>query len=288
MSIVRGAGRTLASVGPLEWQDRDGAWHTVPPPLASRRTWGDTDAFLRDPAGPTLAWTPRADGLASTDLVLRRTPNPVPVTLLVLRVDPAAWTFRVWGRADWSRASVSLLATEAEVPVAVNAAYFTEDGPLGLVVSDGVRRSAPARHRAAHFLVRNGAPVVVNARRAALDGASQGFQGFPSIMTAGRVYAYIRDGGRGFDVRGVNRRSAACTTRSGHVVLLVTDTLTNGLSFSELATVLGGLGCRDAMAFDGGSSTAFVATLPGWRRDVQGLEPVPVILGLRPRQPADR
>jgi hypothetical protein len=30
------------------------------------------------------------------------------------------------------------------------------------------------------------------------------------------------------------------------------------------------------------------STLPGWRRDVQGLEPVPVILGLRPRQAADR
>jgi hypothetical protein len=119
-----------------------------------------------------------------------------------------------------------------------------------------------------------------------VDGAlREGFQGFPAIMSAHETYAYMRYGGRGFDVWKVARRTAACIDGEGRVVLLVTDTLTNGLALTELATVLGGLGCVDAMAFDGGSSTGMALRLDGRRRDIPNVEPVPVVVGISPLPP---
>ncbi len=281
IDVLRVVGRTLAGVGPMEWADRAGAWHEVPVVLADRRNWGVRDTFLL--AGGAPPWVERAPGLASKDLSVRRAPNPQVVALLAVRVETSAWRVRVWGRPDWSRDSVEDLARESGMSVAFNAAYFTEDGPLGVVVSDGVRRSPQARHRAAHFLVgADGRARVVNQKRAPLGDAVAAFQGFPALLSGGRVYAYLRTGGRGFDAWTVDRRTAACTDRGGRLVFLVTDTHTNGLTLDELATVMGGLGCIDAMAFDGGSSTGFHIDVPGWSRGLANLEAVPVIVGLTP------
>lgn len=276
--VVRSVGKWAAGVGTLEWRTPEGAWRTVDPADAARRLWGPVDAFL------AVAWTTPAPGLEIGTVPVRRPPNPHQVDLVVARVDPARWRFRVWGRDDWRPGRVDELAADAGLALAVNASFFADDGPIGLVVSDGVRRQRQARNRAAHFLVgRDGAPRVVNQKGAALAGVTQGFQGFPSIMSAGRTFSYMRAGGRGFDVWTVDRRTAACVDREGRVVLLATDTVTNGLSLDELATVLGGLGCVDAMGFDGGGSTAMSVRVGDVRRTVVGLEDVPVVVGIEAR-----
>lgn len=275
--VARALGQRAAGVGQLEWRAASG-WTAVPPAAARRRSWSAADAFL------VPAWSEAAPGLALADLDLRRPPNPLEVRVVLARIDPLRWRFRVWGRPDFAPGSVAALAAEAGLSLALNASYFSADGPLGLVVSDGAARGRQGRNRAAHFLVPvDAAPRVVNEKRASLPRLDQGFQGFPSIMTGGRTYAYMRYGGRGFDVWRVDRRSAACTLADGRVILLATDTVTNGLSLDELATVLGGLGCIDAMGFDGGSSTGFWARVGGARRAVANLEPVPVIVGVEQR-----
>ncbi|MFZ5476171.1 MAG: phosphodiester glycosidase family protein [Myxococcota bacterium] len=277
VDAARAVGQTLAGVGELEWRPPGGDWLPIEPGDAARRHWGVVDAFLAP------GWRRLAPGLETADLELRRSPNPQHVDVFLARVDPRGWRFRVWGRPDWAPGDVGELADEAGLALAVNASYFAEDGPIGLVVEDGRLRKKQARNRAAHFLVPTGdRPRVVNEKRTPLPPLDAGFQGFPSIMTAGRTFSYMRVGGRGFDVWKVDRRSAACVDREGRVVLLVTDTVTNGLSFDELATVFGGLGCWDAMAFDGGSSTG-MALRVGEPRDIGNLEPVPVILGVEAR-----
>jgi exopolysaccharide biosynthesis protein len=102
-------------------------------------------------------------------------------------------------------------------------------------------------------------------------------------MSGGHVFPYIRYGGRGFDVKAVDRRSAICITSDQQILLLATDTVVNGLSFSELATVLGGLGCRDAMGLDGGSSTGLYLDVGSYQRRITNLKGIPVVLGLQPR-----
>jgi len=282
---ARALGQQLAGVGSLEWRSGS-AWTPVARADARRRRWAPEHAFL------TPEWDTIAPGLDVADLALRRPPNPLEVDVFLARVDPSAWRFRVWGTPDFAPGAVGELAARAGLMLAVNASYFSDDGPLGLVVSDGAARGRQGRNRAAHFLVgpaasgparEGGAPRIVNQKGAALGPLVQGFQGFPAVMTGGETYSYLRYGGRGFDVWRVDRRTAACTDRGGRVLLLVTDTLTNGLSLAELATVLGGLGCVDAMAFDGGSSTGMALRLPGHLRTVPNLAPVPVIVGIEAR-----
>lgn len=265
--------------GHLYWSDGESGWQELPLALLIRRDWGPTDAVIRP------RWHAVASGMETAELDVLRPPDPRDVRVVLARVDPARWRFRVWGRADWKRDSVATLADEAGLVLAVNGPYFAEDGPLGLVVSDGVIRNRQGTLRAAHFLVdhQGSRPRIVNEKKTDVRGVDQGFQGFPSIMSAGHTYGYLRTGGRGFDVREVDRRTAACIQGDGRVVLLATDTWTSGLSLSELATVLGGLGCYDAMAFDGGASTALWLDVPGHRLDVEGLDVVPVILGVEAR-----
>lgn len=275
---VRGVGKWAAGVGAMEWRSPHGTWTAVAPADAARRLWGPVDAFL------AVDWATLAPGLELGVVPIRRPPNPHAVDVVVARVAPAEWRFRVWGRDDWRAGAVDELAAEAGLALAVNASYFAEDGPIGLVVSDGVRRQRQARSRAAHFLVgRDGAPRIVNQKGASLSGVTQGFQGFPSIMSNGRTFSYMRAGGRGFDVWKVDRRTAACVDREGRVLLLATDTVTNGLSLEELATVLGGLGCVDAMGFDGGGSTGMAIRVGDAARGFGNLEAVPVVLGIEAR-----
>lgn len=272
-------GGWLAGMGTLSWRTPDGEWAEIDSADALRRNWGPQDAFL------VPVWREIAPGLAIADLDLRRSPNPQNIDVVLVRVLPGSWHFRVVGTPDWSGGTLETLG--ADFAVAVNAAYFSDEGPLGLVVSDGVQRHRAVSHRAAHFLVDGPRllPRIVNQKRTPTAGVDGGFQGFPGIMTDGRTYSYMRVGGRGFDVWTVDRRTAACITRDDAVILLATDSLTNGLGFDELATLLGGLGCADAMAFDGGTSTGLVVNVPGHERVVANLKAVPVILGL---EEADR
>lgn len=274
-------GRRLTSGGTLHWSDGASPWAPIPLKVELRRLWGPNDHFLQP------RWEQAGDGLSIAELKFMRPPNPRAVTLLLLDVDPSRWTLRVWGRPDWSRDDVATLADEAGLSWAVNGPYFADDGPLGLVVTDGVVRNRQGSRRAAHFLVDapGRLPRIVNERGAAVASVHQGFQGFPAMMTAGRTFGYLRTGGRGFSVSEIDRRTAACVDVRGHLLLMVTDTWTSGLSLSELATVMGGLGCEDGMAFDGGASTGLWLDVPGTRRQVYGLDDVPVILGASPREP---
>lgn len=284
LGLLESVAHRVAGIGDLSWKDAEGQWHPVSTVDSHRRQWGPTDAFLAP------SFTEIAPGLELGELRVARSPNPLEVALVLVRVDPARARFRVVSDPTWTERPVSEWARKEKLAVAVNASFFAEDGPIGLVVAEGRLRHRPASKRAAHFLVDGPGrrPRIVNSRGADLAGVAEGFQGFPAVMTGGRTFSYMRTGGRGFPVLEVDRRAAACVDREDHVLLLVTDTLTNGLTFDELATVLGGLGCVDAMGFDGGGSAALSVTVSGHRRDVTGTNPVPVVLGVEPLRSVPR
>ena len=271
------------AAGPLSVLGPEG-WREVSREDALRREWTAADAFLVG----DVSWRALADGFEWGELVLRRSPNPALVRVVLARLDPTRWRFRVLAGEGWPATDVASLAEAAGVPFAVNGPFFSEDGPLGLVVVDGVVYNRQVRHKAAHFLVDGPgvSPRIVSRKGADWAGVEQGFQGFPAVMEGGHTFSYMRFGGRGFRVLQVERRTAACVDGEGRVLFLVTDTLRNGLSLYELATVLGGLGCRDAMGFDGGSSTGLTLNLGGVEAQVRSLRPVPVALGAAPLAPA--
>lgn len=276
--MVREAGRQLVGGGGLLWSDENHGWTSIPLSYRVRRHWGEADVLIEP------VWKSVLPGLELAHLSFLHPPDPREVELVLVRVAPEGWRFRVYGRDDWGRGSVSALAAEAGLVFAVNGPYFAADGPLGLVVQNRVIRNRQGTLRAAHFLVDEpGSRVrIVNERRAAVGGIREGFQGFPSIMAAGKTFSYLRSGGRGFDVDAVDRRTAACVDVSGSVIFMVTDTWTGGLSLNELATAQGLLGCVDGMAFDGGASTGLWLSAGGVEISVGGLDAVPVIVGVMP------
>ena len=279
LEVLHRTGQRLAGLGELRWEDPGGDWHDIAPSNDARLTWSAETAFL------VPAWHPVAAGLDAADLSLARPPHPQTVVLALYRLVPARWNLHVVGYPDWVEHPLPDFTAKWGFSLAVNASFFSSEGPIGLVIQDGVLRHRQASRKAAHFLVdtRAGSVRIENQKMAGIAGVYAGFQGFPAMMTNGRLYSYVASGGRGFDVFTVDRRSAACTDREGRVILMVTDSLTNGLSFAELGVLMGGLGCVDGMAFDGGSSTALDVTIAGHERHVQGLNPVQVVLGLTPR-----
>ncbi len=257
-------------------------WAAVDPHLEQHRFWSPEDSFLL----PHVTLEELEPGLSHGLVELRRDPNPQVVPLVLVRVDPELWRFRLLATKDFQRRTVQDVAVQhPAVTLLVNASYFSEEGPVGLLVQDGRRRSRQGSVWAAHFLVEAGQrPRIVNRKEAPLDeDLVQGFQGFPAIMSEGETFAYMRYGGRGFPVHELARRTAVCTDAEDLVWIVVTDTLTNGLTLSETATVLGGLGCQDAMGFDGGASSQLHLEAGGHIISIDGLEGVPVAMALEPR-----
>jgi len=267
--------RILGRRGALAFQVGD-AWVPVESADRRRRSWGPHDAFLA-PEYDVLE-----SGLELARLPYRRDPVPALYDLLVVRVDPALWNFRVFGRDDFSRAGVRELAGDASVTL--NASFFAEEGPVGLVLQDGEVRVPQGSARAAHFLVDPlYGPRVDNRKGASLEGIEQAVQGFPAIMSGGETYSYMRYGGRGFPVHELARRTAVCVDWEGQVLVVVTDTPLNGLTLNELATVMGGLGCEDAMGMDGGSSTALHVQAGERSVTVEDRDGIPVVIRVEHR-----
>jgi hypothetical protein len=270
--------RELGGRGHLSVNTDEG-WVDVDPHLEQHRFWAPDEAFLLR----SLEMREVQPGLELGLVELRREPNPQLIGLTVVRVDPRQWRFRLLADPGFERRTVTEVAAEhPDAGLLVNASYFSEDGPVGLLVQDGRTRVPQGSAWAAHFLVEAGQnPRIVNEKETPLaEDLVQGFQGFPAIMSSGVTFSYMRYGGRGFPVNELARRTAVCVDWNHMVWLVVTDTVTNGLTLSETATVLGGLGCRDAMGFDGGGSTQL--HVPN-EVTIEGRDGVPVFMALEPR-----
>ncbi len=278
LDVLHRTGQHLAGLGELQWRSASGDWQAIAPADDARLTWSAETAFLRP------EWTQIAPGLETAEIGLARPPHPQTVPLFIVRLHPERWHLRTVGYPDWAEHSLPEFAEKWKFTLAVNASFFSSEGPIGLVIQDGVVRHRQASRKASHFLIDTpgGRIRIMNQKMTEIAGVNSGFQGFPAMMTHGRLYSYVASGGRGFDVFTVDRRTAACTDRDDRLLLMVTDTLTNGLSFAELGTIMGGLGCTDGMAFDGGSSTALELRVPGHERHIAGLKPVQVVLGIEP------
>jgi len=239
---------------------------------------------IGDTGGPLTvvdrgSWSELEPGLELHRIDVTHPRNLSGVSLVAVRIDPAHYSFRVVTEPD-RPAHVADAGPRLGAAAAIDGGYFDARGqPLGLLISDGesvAGQLATASGRGV-FGVRDGVPFVAGAEGLALDGVTQALQTTPVL---------VRDGVEveGFDEPWrVDRRAGVCVDAEGRVLFAVTETVLNGLSFSEMAHLMarsvdrGGLGCQDAMALDGGTSAQL--WIDGHEEaSVRGFADVPVFL----------
>lgn len=196
------------------------------------------------------AWEPVAPDLGYQRLEHRPYPLASPVVVHAFRFAPSALELRVLPAGERG-ADVRTLARAADALLAVNGGFFLEDfTPLGLLVSGGRELNALRRADWGVFSVARGRARIVHRRDwRRPDGLEFAIEAGPRLVVDGKVLSLKPQRAR---------RTALCLRAPDDVAIVVTE---GQLYTSEFAALLargeaeGGLGCRDALNLDGGSST---------------------------------
>lgn len=164
--------------------------------------------------------------------------------------------------------------------IATNASFFDEAGKtMGLAVDRGRSLGGRRLSRWAAFVVDGGRARIVSGATLE-DGLAHDLvvQGLPRLVVGGSVPRLKPQRAE---------RTAVCV-EDPRVVLVVTTTRVDATEFARFlaaAPDAGGLGCRDALNFDGGSSTQLTAHWGAFEARVDGAWGVPNALVVTPKTP---
>lgn len=277
---------------------------TQPAPLQVRV--GDTWITWRDaaPGSPAtnerelagaVAWRDSAPGLRSGSFEVRTSEGFLRNSIALIELDPSRYRFGLGVTAPSARRSADdWLRGDSDLVLTANTGLFRENGtPQGLVLIDGVRHSALAGWLDAVVVMdRSGALRMMDVPSArSLPPGTSAFQTLPWLVRDGRV-AFGATSGLRLSRTHRDRRITLCLGEDGMVRLMLSNfevfgatagRVPIGLTIPEQAALAAGIGCRDAVALDGGISSqiAFRAggrtvRMPGWRR-------VPLMMLVRAR-----
>jgi hypothetical protein len=219
--------------------------------------------------------------------------------IVALRIDPRVLRFSVRRRVEDGAAAWTVNEAPAAAVVALNAGQFTGATPWGWVVTDGREVHPPGRGPLAvamawdadgriHWLDQD---EIEPARKR--HDVVEAFQSYPALLDRnGDMPLALSDERLGVDVTHRDGRLALGTLRDGRVVIALTrfhglgplsPPVPLGLTLAEMAAVMRGLGCRRAVALDGGVSAQLMVhesgdrvVWRGWRKVPLGLVAVPV------------
>lgn len=194
-----------------------------------------------------------------------------------LRIDLKSHNFRILRPTQGKVDTVSNMVERANALAGINGSFFFENlDPMGLLISDGVESNGLRKvDWGVFFIDSNGRADLIHTRD--WNGEKKAhfaIQTGPRLVVNGKPLTF-RDS--------MARRSAICVLDGHTVALLATD---NAVLMRDLAVFLsrpesmGGMGCRNALNLDGGSSTHFV--VPGKKPafGVSGFDRVPVAIGV--------
>lgn len=242
---------------------------------AARFTGGPAPT-LSPATGGSIMWQALDSGIERREISLAPYQNG---SAPVLRIDPAAVTFRVHYSPG---APHSLAEWRDALPgawVIVNANFFDEnDRALGLLVSDGQAFGSSFTEFGGMFAV-SAAGVRV---RSLVAEPYQGepllhaAQAFPVLIEAGGVLAPRGDG---FDT--ASRRTWIGQDVHGRILIGVTQF---AVSLAELQQWLlsSDLSLHSAFALDGGRSSGLVITVPDHREMFPAFDRLPAVIAVYP------
>ena len=173
-------------------------------------------------------------------------------------------------KSDWFvPVDFGALAEKLGAAVILNAGYYDEKGrPMGYFRSGGKVFNSLVLHRGRKTFLHYGAlfavgrndgrPQIVSRENFEDSGVSEAFQAGPLLVMDGKP---VQGLSRYREYLRASRRTVVGLDAEGRLVVLVSEAETRGISWCELQEYLvlpeskGGLGVRDAMNLDGGSSS---------------------------------
>jgi Phosphodiester glycosidase len=275
-------------------------------------TWwesGRAPAVWRGPdaaVAAAVAWRPAAAGMAWGELTLAGSGEAWRLLAVLVRLDPARVRLELVrsSREGGTLAAWSLDDLPEGAAFAVNAGQFTGGAPWGWLVRRGeLEQRAGAGPLAVAVAVlgdgRVGFLPAAAIPPSGTGGAREAFQSYPALLSGdGEVPRPLRRAGLGVDVEHRDARLAVGELRDGGLLVALTrfaaagdalGSLPFGPTVPEMAALMGALGCRRAVALDGGISAQLAlrdgdGTLRSWR----GWRQVPLALVAYPRDAAPR
>lgn len=272
----------------LEFRVANGTWRAWPafgPRAAARPVDGVAEA---------IAWRQREPGVRVGDFSVRTRDGMLTNSIAVVELDPRQVRFSLTATRDWGRRlAADVMEADSSLILVANTGLFRDTGsPIGLVQLDGVRRTGPVAWLDVVVAVDDGALLLTDAPGIpSLDSSASAFQTLPWLVRDGAV-AFGATSGLRLSRTHRDRRITLCRGDDGLVRLVLSNwevfgadvgRIPVGLTIPEQAAVAAGLGCRDAVALDGGISAQIAVRagdrmirMPGWRK-------VPLMLVARRR-----
>lgn len=237
--------------------------------------------FTCTPVLGTDAWKHAARGLDVLEARFPHHPGGGTFGLLAVRADAAHYRLRVLASPDLRRAVRSDdLRRQTRAVLVVNGPFFDTDGrAMGLVVSAGrvlQRMPPPSPANGAVLAVKGGKVWIAGRDALRLDGVTEAVQCAPRLLADGQATSGILDADRR------SPRTVVALTRDGHILVVCTTSWADGASFTEMQDALrrAPFDAVDAMALDGGRSSQMSLKAGKVQRDLPGVDPVPVSIGL--------
>jgi hypothetical protein len=204
--------------------------------------------------------------------------------LIVVNTKAGKW--RIRPAISEATAPTSTLAQKESASAAVNGGYFnlTDGVSAGYVVRDGKQVADPTINKALienrseiRFLDRGGKTEIsianhkdaIPAGTRLVDSLQAGPRLLPQVTAREEAFLRTEPDGKETDSIGVKReaaRTAFGITNDGYAMMITVassgqDAESNGVTLSQLADVLKGLGCTQAINLDGGASTTMFIKL---------------------------
>lgn len=231
---------------------------------------------------PDGEWQQIAPGLE------RRTLNPPGnafAQFLVLRVDPAYFSFRVHYLPGQPRTLAGWQSALPDAAIILNANFFDQtDQAQGLVIADSVAYTPSYVGIGGTFAVADGLPFVQSNVLYPYAGEAyeQATQGFPNLVTEGEAAYFTQRADR------ASRRTAIGQDGAGRILILTTTTLF-GLRLVEFSAYLAspelGLDLVNAINLDGGGSTLLSLRVAGATLNNPSFDSVPAVIAVYPVAP---
>jgi hypothetical protein len=244
-------------------------------PPATNNQQPTTSHQLPTPTPSDSGWLSLDPGLDRREIVVPFMEQGFAERLILFRIDPAFFTFRVRYSPGFPRYVSEWDPTAARL--VFNAGFFDENNAaLGLLVSDGQSFGASYRDLGGMFSVVAGRPHIrslIYQPYELIEPLEQAVQSFPTL---------IYPDGSPFDnednVRA--RRTAVGQDAEGRIYLIIAPHL--AFTLAELAAWLhtSDLGLTIALNLDGGGSTGYSAR--GFDQ-INSLVPIPAVIAVYPR-----